>query len=482
MLFVDPAPIAEARIATAPASSPVARKPVAERRSTRPAVAATTPIGPASRYQVQPGDTVSSIVLRVANRTMSLWPAVNAIFAANPDAFIDNDPNRLKAGSWLSIPSLDGTAPVVAEVADAAATAEMPAQSEADRASAVYEPVAAITPVVVTVKAREASAVTVMEDTTADLRPGDVVYDYERAGPAATTASAPVVTTSVISTGARSESTSLFAWLVGGGLAILGGLALFGRRLRGGDTTTEPLAAPAAATQPEPAYDVVEEFADYDIEDDSPTEENLALDADLEIGSGFDTGVDVEVAEDFAFAATTELDIELPFEPETTADGGTDILPPVHMNVESILESEVLPEDDDYDMSVIVDATKMPQPEDATEHDLKAVEVAADDGTLISDNYTISREVDYDILEQDYEDELSATQALNQEIERAAAELARDLEEDADDEATAELDASYDPNDTNAVTVNMSHDVKTSEMQVANDDETVEMDVAGGKA
>ncbi len=50
--------------------------------------------------------------------------------------------------------------------------------------------------------------------------------------------------------------------------------------------------------------------------------------------------------------------------------------------MDSILESEVLPEDDDYDMSVIVDATKMPQHEEVTERDLKAVEVESDDETL----------------------------------------------------------------------------------------------------
>ena len=42
---------------------------------------------------------------------------MNAIFAANPESFLDNDPNKLKAGSWLTIPSLDGTAPVVAAAA-----------------------------------------------------------------------------------------------------------------------------------------------------------------------------------------------------------------------------------------------------------------------------------------------------------------------------------------------------------------------------
>ena len=429
MLFVDPAPVADARIAATPSNSaiqPVAQQPAAAQAPARSATAAATPIGQASRYQVQPGDSVSSIVLRVENRTMGLFPAVNAVFAANPDAFIDNDPNKLKAGSWLSIPSLDGTAPVVVAVAEPEPVSEVPAADEVEPAATVYEPVDAIAPIVVEVTPRQTVA-----------------------APAATTTSSPVVTTTVVSTGARSESTSLLAWLVGGGLAVLGALVLFGRRLRRDDTTTAPLATPAAAAQPEPepVYDVVEEFADYDIEDDSPTEENLALDANLESGTGFDTGV----------------------------------FPPAHMDVESILESEVLPEDEDYDMSVIVDATKMPQPEDATEHDLKAVEIAADDGTLISDNYTISREVDYDVLEQDYEDELSATQALNQEIERAAAELARDLEE-GNDEATAELDASCDPNDTRAVTINMSHDDKTSKLPVANDDETAEMEVSGGRA
>ena len=50
-----------------------------------------------------------------------------------------------------------------------------------------------------------------------------------------------------------------------------------------------------------------------------------------------------------------------------------------------------------------------------------------------------------------------------------------------DNEATVEFEASYDPNDTNAVTVNMSNEDKTAEMPVANDDETVEMDVESGK-
>ena len=97
----------------------------------------------------------------------------------------------------------------------------------------------------------------------------------------------------------------------------------------------------------------------------------------------------------------------------------------------------MLPDEDEYDMSVIVDATKMPNPDDVTERDLEAIPVDIDDEPLIDDDYTVSKEVDYKILEQDYEDEMTATQALNQEIEKVANELANDLSASMD--ATADL-------------------------------------------
>ena len=534
MLFVDPAPVAESLRAAPPVARPETTPAVTAVAETRPANRApvnNTPIGQSTRYQVQPGDTLSDIVRRIENRTVKLWPAVNAIFAANPDAFIGNDPNRLKAGAWLTIPSLDGTAPVVSAPAEPAAIEPVEPATTESEAGSVYEPGVAAEPAVTEADAEPATltpiepAVSIdtaetsqdaVSDSTADLKPGDVIYDYDLVesgetvvipdtqvdGPQ-TTAATPNVPTAVISTGSRTESTSLLAWLLGGALVVIGGLVLFGRRFRKGSDST-PFAA--AATVPSSADDTVEAAADYDIDDDSPTEENLALDADLVLGTGLDEGVEMDVAEaDFGFAATTNLDIELPFEPEAPVTGDTDIIPPSHMNVESILESEVLPEDDDYDMSVIVDATKMPQPEEVTERDLKAVEIDAGNETLITDNYTVSREVDYDILEQDYEDEMTATQALNQEIERAAAEIAAEFGEtdsdatsalpvssvaelDAtaelpvreDTDKTAEFEASYDPNDTNAVTVNMSHEDKTAEMPVANDEDTAEMEIESG--
>jgi hypothetical protein len=525
MLFVDPARV----VATQAAEAATLMRPVAapsevsastkEAPSVRPATVNDAPIDEATRYQVQPGETLSEIVQRIENRSMALWPAVNAIFAANPDAFIDNDPNKLKAGSWLTIPSLDGTAPVVAapEAGESPASAEQALATPAvsDRATTM-EPIETYDPAAFDAPAEVPADTVAVTDSTEDLKPGNVAVDDSPVAPAdtvdipdtrlqgpQTTAASPNVPTAIISTGSRSESTSLLMWLVGGGLAIIAALLLFGRRVRGrfGSTPVGPAIPDRREQQPDAT--VADTFADYDIDDDSPTDENRILDADLVIGTGLNDGVDVDIAQDFGFAATSELDLELPFEPEAPAgDGDTDIIPPVTRNMESILESEILPEDEDYDMSIIMDATKMPQHEDVTERDLQAVEV--DEFDEDSDGFTITREVAYDILEQDYEEELTATQALNQEIERAAAELARDLDSTVDDEQTAampaapagdataefpareneptvEFEASYDPNDTNAVTVNMSHEDQTTEMPVANDDETVEMDVESGK-
>lgn len=537
MLFVDPADAAPASLApiaetTAEPSAVAPAAPKAVIRTTPGANVDESPIGQSTRYQVKPGDSLSTIASRIENRPVSLWPAVNAIFAANPDAFIDNDPNKLKAGSWLTIPSFDGTAPVIAA---GAAPQPTPAASGAQEAGAsevmeavdgaVYEP-----PVIEDIVDAEATPQTTTEapaETTDALRPGDVVSvkenpfvepaaapaetvvipDTEMPGPE-TASTSPNVPTAIVSTGARSESTSLYAWLIGGGLAIFAALLLFGRRIRDRFGST-PIAAGVATAPARDAAAMPEAEPEYDIDDDSPTEENLALDADLVLGTGLEEGTDMEVANDFGFASTTELDIELPFEPEepvVDADSETDMIPPLSpAKLETILESEVLPEDDDYDMSVIIDATKMPQPEDVTERDLKAVPVESSDETLISDNYTISKEVDYDILEQDYEDELTATQALNQEIARAAAELAQDLDDATDDDetaessplatvtelditaqmpevdVTAEMELAPDPNDTAAVTVNLPTDDETAEMPVANDDETAEMEVSGGK-
>lgn len=522
MLFVDPVAVPDAQAGTATtvkattvkataAASVTATPALKAPRSATTAPVNKAPVGQSTRHQVQVGDTLSDIVSRIENRSMKLWPAVNLIFATNPDAFIDNDPNKLKAGSWLTIPSMNGSVPVVAEpaatetpVVDAPTprtTVAEPRTATVD--GAVYEP-----PILEGIGETGTAQAPVSDSSTA-LQPGDIVAvdsvstivipDTELEGPTASSES-PNVPTATIRAPEPAESTSIFAWLIGGGLAILALLVLFARRTR--DRFDAPPVSAIAAT----SASFEQEPDDYDIDDDSPTEENLALDADLVLGTGLEEGTDMDIAQDFGFATPTEVDVELPFEPQA-AEGDTDVYPPIASSMDSILESEVLPEDDDYEMSVIMDATKMPQPEDVTERDLQAIEVTSNELDAISGDYTINQDGEYNILEQDYQDELTATQALNQEIAKAAKNLADDLDEVDEQEETSqmplatvtELDVTaqlpvqdegdtietarpVNPNDTAAVTIRMSADEPTAEMPVANDDETAEMEISGGKS
>ena len=523
MMFVDPAsPVYEATPAALPAAPAAVSTP---QRTVAPVapVADRQPIGKSTRYQVQRGDSLSVIAQRIENRPLGLWPAVNAIFAANPDAFMDNDPNKLKAGSWLEIPSFDGSEPIIASAAPPAEAApqasayagivEETVQPAANEPAIVDStpPVETEAPVASTA---EATVVEESADTTGDLRPGDIILDdgtvsaadsivipdVELDGPE-TASSSPNVPTAIIDTSNTAEQpqSPWLLWFAGGGAAIIVALLMFGSRLR-----RRPAPAGAVGLPGEvPADDTesIETFVDdeYDLDDDSPTAENLALDADLFVGTGLEEGTDMEVSEIFGIPGPTEVDIELPFEPEApAATMETDIIPPVNTDGHSILESEILPDDDDYDMSVIVDATKMPRPEDVTERDLQAIEVEAAEDDADTDSYTINREADFDVLEQDYEDEMTATQALNQEIARAAAELESRVDED--EEITSEMPLATvtelgvtaqlprrgdeDTDDTvesESPTVNTASDEKTAEMSASGNEDTVEMDVESGK-
>ena len=165
----------------------------------------------------------------------------------------------------------------------------------------------------------------------------------------------------------------------------------------------------------------------------------------------------------------------------------------------SVLEGNELTDDDDYDLSVVLDATKMPRPEDVTQRDLQAVEVEPKEDIAQTGSYTISSEVDLEILEQDYEDELTATQALNAEIARAAKELAKEAADPSIDDyeitseitaatpltSVAELDATaaMPESDEGAADENETgiHEAATIEMPAADNDETAEMELDGGK-
>lgn len=412
-LFIDPAetmPLPVAVTATAPVNRIVVSRPVGNPATTitRRRPVNRDPIDVA-RYRVQPGDTLSVIAQRIENRPLGLWPTSNAIFEANPGAFIDSNPNRLRAGSWLNLSNIYLPEPQpVTEVAAAIPEPEIPTAYAPPDFQPLREPEAIVIPDTVL----EGPIVPV-----ATVRPTATIR------PAAAPEQSP---------------TNWLIWLVSGGIAIIAGLLFFGR-FRDRFSST-PIGAVAAIPRHQPRNDVQpsEVIGDVALDDDAPTAENLILDVDLQIGVGLQDSGSANVIHDFGFAETTSLDFSLPEEtleeiPSGTLSSETDIIPPLNLDEESILLSEELPEeDDDYDMSVMIDATKMPRPEDVTERDLEAVQVEVDDGTLISSDYTISQEVNYEIIEQDYEDEMTATQALNKEIAKAASELADRMDEDND--------------------------------------------------
>ena len=549
-LFIDPAgtparvaeqaaPVAEQVTPAAVQAAPVAVQAAPVAIQTPRAPVSDEPIANATRYRVQPGDSLSQIVQRIEDRPIGLWAAVGAIFDANPNAFIDDDPNQLKAGGWLDIPDFGAGAPLTVTdvfpvdtpvVAEAPPIAAAPADASAGYPDVAVDPLAvealAADEAVVEEQVIEEPAVqepaveepaveesVAIESGTAVSDTTIAIPDTELESPTVTSSSPNVPTASVQSTPPETKSTSWFVWLAGTGLALIAMLLFFGRLVRE-RFSSSPIGAIAPPPQRRHSDDSsrnIEVFSDFEIEleDSSPTHENLALDADLIVGTGLQEGRDVDVAQDFGFAAPTDLDLELP---EEMSSGGeespqTDVIPPLNVEMQSILESEVLPEEedaeDDYDMSVIVDATKMPFPDDVTQQDLEAIPVETSDETLITDDYTVSHEVDYKVLEQDYEDEFTATQALNNEIARAAEELALRMDEEFSDEEdtkemslasvtaldlTAQLPANNDDvisdlDDTGineALTINMKDSDRTVEMPA--DDNTVEMPAKGKSA
>ncbi|MDF3194617.1 FimV/HubP family polar landmark protein [Pseudomonas sp. 1928-m] len=124
-----------------PPSSAAYRSLAAPAASAAPAVVATTPrVAPAApvrpavmpaaqqgnRYSVVSGDSLWKIATRLAADTGQVTPQalMNDIHALNPQAFINGDINRLRAGAQLLLPdSLASAAPAVAEAPVATAAA-----------------------------------------------------------------------------------------------------------------------------------------------------------------------------------------------------------------------------------------------------------------------------------------------------------------------------------------------------------------------
>jgi pilus assembly protein FimV len=100
-----PAPSAAA---TAPAPEP---RPAVTARTSPPAPAAAPAAAaqptPVDEYRVRPGDTLYKVAARVQRPGVSLDQMLVALYQANPQAFIGENMNRLRAGAVLNVPDAE---------------------------------------------------------------------------------------------------------------------------------------------------------------------------------------------------------------------------------------------------------------------------------------------------------------------------------------------------------------------------------------
>ena len=469
----------------------VPQQATATTRSSRPLVAKVadeSAIVIGSEYRVQIGDSLSGIASRIADRPVSVWPAVQTIFEANPQAFISGDINQLRAGSVLQIPAALGSGVTQTAAAESSAPVIQPIQpstaSENDYAgysapAANLEPaVERVAPVSQpTVEPDGAAATT--DDTSVlasgnkavasevsepasrltSAEPGDVFESTEiPAGASVSTTDAvptpvadPASVPAITAVPETTSNNSWMKWLGGTGTALIIGLLLFGRKLRGlfGGGAENRLPTLHGMEDQDDLAITQKSQVVPDVEFSMQGSAEMELDADLGAGTGFQSNGDVDLAQDFGFAGTIveegPLDLEIPEHAAAAGlDSPTDIIPPQRRKTDSIVDSEILPsddevEDEDYDLSMIVDATKQAlDHHEGTAKDLMAVRMPMASEESEDSSYTVSKEIDYKILEQDYEEELTATQALNADIAKAALELAERMDADEiDSDVTA---------------------------------------------
>ncbi len=340
-------------------------------------------------------------------------------------------------------------------------------------------------------------------DDTAVLRPGDIVAETSAENPTSASTEARPVPVVGRSTTATSDGTGIPKWVLlagGSALAMLLAFFAFGRTIKerfGSRAVAEPVLPEELHDDELTAENRIVDDVDFQFEDSTVTSQTISLDADLGEGTGLQDSNDLDVAQDFGFSATASgeveaiVDLELPEEPRTEpVQSPTDIIQPSHRIEEALFAEEtiaaedtqaapvieevqaapVIEEAEEYDLSMIIDATKQPLgEEELTAKDLMAVRVEESVRAPIIDadadlaNQTLASEVDIAILEKDYEDEFTQTQALNEEIAKAAEELALQMHDEDTAEVTARLEVVGDPAMTASVAANV---------QAGNDDLT----------
>lgn len=66
-------------------------------------------------YEVKKGDSLSKITKKFLNKDLSFTKLMNAIYSENPNAFIKNNKNKIKAGVKINIPSVESSIQIAEE-------------------------------------------------------------------------------------------------------------------------------------------------------------------------------------------------------------------------------------------------------------------------------------------------------------------------------------------------------------------------------
>ena len=437
-LFVNPALVAQPRAlssspaeTTAAATVPkpaVVRRPVAQTPSARSRGNTGQPIVPGQTYSVVRGDSLSGIAARITPRNVTLWTAVDRLFAANPQAFDNGDPNQLREGASLTIPWFGNRAAPVSTPA-AAEPATVPispntndaglaalAASLAAPTSAAPEPTVA-TPEPATATLAATAPVDANAGAPTTTAPNDKPTQSASpfVDPAAAAAPAPeVLSHDAAAGGARSTrdgASPTTAWLLGGiaiGAAlVLLVLWLFAKRrptrepshLDAFDTAAPALATPTATTVPPASAPKAP----------SPLVASSPLDLDdFDVSHQYGTSstyVEADVAyapTDVATAELSALDHTTPPEDDPLAISSVDLDIGEALAATGIDIGEATAAVENGDTSTVTHLTAGTDPDDSS--------------------ITIA---EMDMLAEDYEAEFTATQQLNKDLAAAVADLKR---------------------------------------------------------
>lgn len=107
--YKGPQPVAPAPAAAVPApavSAPVSAPRAVQERPISPAASASAARSKGT-YEVKKGDTLARIATQNNPGGVSLQQMLIALYRANPDAFVDSNINRLRAGRILNLPDRD---------------------------------------------------------------------------------------------------------------------------------------------------------------------------------------------------------------------------------------------------------------------------------------------------------------------------------------------------------------------------------------